>query len=145
MAHRAVIYVRTSSETQGEKSSPIEQEVDCLHLAQEKGLSVVRVYRDVEKYRVGNKLVEPSGSRSDRPALQAMLKDAAKDEFDIILAWREDRLYRGLRSMLTVLETIQDYKIEILLVKELFDSKITCKHTFENLSLAGSTPPNHHK
>lgn len=125
MTRRAVIYIRTSSETQGEKSSPIEQEADCRRLAQEKGLSVVRVYRDMEKYRVGNQLVEPSGSHSDRPSLLAMLKDATRDEFDVILAWREDRLYRGLRSMLTVLEIIQDYKIEILLAKETFDSKIT--------------------
>ncbi|MBE0680731.1 MAG: recombinase family protein [Anaerolineales bacterium] len=124
MSGRAVIYIRTSSESQGANSSPIEQETDCLHLAQEKGLQVVRVYRDVEKYRVGNKLVEPSGSRSDRPGLLAMLKDAARDEFDVILAWREDRLYRGIRAMLTVLETVQDYKIEILLAKEHFDPKI---------------------
>ncbi|MBM4427919.1 MAG: recombinase family protein [Chloroflexi bacterium] len=124
MSRRAVIYIRTSSETQGEKSSPLEQEEDCRRLAQEKGLQVVRIYRDVEKYRVGNKLVEPSGSRSDRPGLLAMLKGAARDEFDVILAWREDRLYRGLRSMLMVLETVQDYKIEILLAKENFDSKI---------------------
>jgi len=88
MTRRAVIYVRTSSETQGESSSPFEQEADCLHLAQEKELQVVRVYRDVEKYQVGNKLVEPSGSRSDRPGLQAMLKNAPRDEFDVILAWR---------------------------------------------------------
>jgi site-specific DNA recombinase len=124
MTRRAVIYVRTSSETQGEKSSPVEQEADCHRLAEEKGLDVVRVYRDVEKYRVGNRFVEPSGTRSDRPGLLAMLQDASKDEFDIILAWREDRLYRGLHSMLTVLETVQDYKIEILLAKENFDSKI---------------------
>jgi DNA invertase Pin-like site-specific DNA recombinase len=71
MARRAVIYIRTSSETQGEKSSPLEQEIDCFHLAKEKGLDVIHVYRDVEKYRVGNRLVEPSGSRSDRPASQA--------------------------------------------------------------------------
>jgi Resolvase, N terminal domain len=72
-----------------------------------------------------NKLVEPSGTRSDRPGLLAMLNDATKDELDVILAWREDRLYRGLRSMLTVLETVQDYKIEIMLAKENFDPKIT--------------------
>lgn len=125
MARRAVVYIRTSSETQGEKSSPVEQEVDCRRLAEEKGLEVIRVYSDVEKYRVGNRLVEPSGSRSDRPGLLAMLKDGTRDEFDIILAWREDRLYRGIRAMLTVLETIQDYGIEILLAKENFDSKIT--------------------
>ena len=124
MSHRAVIYIRTSSETQGANSSPIEQEADCRRLAEEKGLQVIHVYRDVEKYCAGNKLVEPSGSRSDRPGLLAMLKDATKDEFDVILAWREDRLYRGLRSMLMVLETVQDYKIEILLAKENFDSKI---------------------
>jgi ATP-dependent protease HslVU (ClpYQ) peptidase subunit len=47
-----------------------------------------------------------------------MLKDAARDEFEVILAWREDRLYRGIRAMLIVLETIQDYQIEILLAKE---------------------------
>lgn len=123
MSRRAAIYIRTSSEKQGEKFSPLEQEADCRRLAQEKGLDVVHVFRDVEKYRVGNKLVEPSGSRSDRPGLLAMLKDATKDEFDVILAWREDRLYRGLRSMLTVLETIQDYKIEILLAKENFDPR----------------------
>ena len=124
MTRRAAIYIRTSSETQGANSSPVEQETDCLYLAQENGLPVTRVYRDVEKYRVGNRLVEPSGSRSDRPALQSMLKDATRDKFDVILAWREDRLYRGIRAMLTVLETIQDYKIEILLAKETFDTKI---------------------
>lgn len=85
---------------------------------------MVHVYKDVEKYRVGNRLVEPSGSRSDRPALQSMLKDAARDKFDVILAWREDGLYRGIRAMLTVLETVQDYKINILLAKETFDPKI---------------------
>ena len=124
MAHKAVIYIRTSSEAQGEKSSPAEQESDCRRLAAEKGLTVVNVYRDIEKYRVKNKLVEPSGSRCDRPGMIAILKDGAKGEFDVILAWREDRLYRGLRSMLMVMETIQQYKLTILLAKESFDPKI---------------------
>jgi DNA invertase Pin-like site-specific DNA recombinase len=124
MSRTAAIYIRTSSETQGGKSSPSEQEGDCQTLAKEKGLQVVRVYRDVDKYRVSGKLVEPSGSRSDRPGLLDMLKDAAKDKFDVILAWREDRLYRGIRAMLTVLETVQNYKIEIHLAKETFDPKI---------------------
>ena len=91
MYRKAVIYIRTSSEAQGKKASPNEQEADCRSLAKEKGLVVVRVYRDIEKYRVKNKLVEPSGLRSDRPGLLAMLKDAAKGEFDVILAWREDQ------------------------------------------------------
>jgi DNA invertase Pin-like site-specific DNA recombinase len=124
MAYKAVIYVRTSSESQAEKSSPAEQEADCRRLAAEKGLTVVRVYRDIEKYRAKNKLVEPSGSRSDRPGLLDMLKDASKGDFDVILAWREDRLYRGMRSMLIVLDVVQKYKLNILLAKENFDPKI---------------------
>jgi DNA invertase Pin-like site-specific DNA recombinase len=124
MSTRAVIYVRTSSEHQGEKSSPAEQEQDCRQLAAEKGLVIVNVYRDIEKYRVRTKLVEPSGTRSDRPGLLAMLQDAVLDQFDVILAWREDRLYRGMRSMLLVLETIQERKLTVMLARETFDPKI---------------------
>jgi len=124
MGKRAVIYVRTSSEHQGEKSSPIEQEADCQSLASEHGLTVVHIYRDIEKYRVKNKLVEPSGTRYDRPGLLSMLRDAARDQFDVILAWREDRLYRGMRSMLQVLEVTQEHRITIMLARETFDPKI---------------------
>ncbi len=124
MQQRAAIYIRTSSESQGEKASPSEQEADCRSLAKEKGLIVVCVYRDIKKYRVRNKLVEPSGSRTDRPGLLAMLQDISKVKFDVILAWREDRLYRGLRSMLMVLESIQQYKITIMLAKETFVPQI---------------------
>lgn len=121
MQRKAAIYIRTSSESQGEKASPTEQEADCQILAKEKELTVVHVYRDVEKYRVKKRLVEPSGSRTDRPELLVMLQDATRGEFDVILAWREDRLYRGLRSMLMVLEAIELYKITIILAKETFD------------------------
>jgi len=38
MTRRAVIYIRASSETQGEKSSSVEQEADCRLLAEEKGM-----------------------------------------------------------------------------------------------------------
>lgn len=124
MKNRAVIYIRTSSEHQGEKSSPVEQEMDCRKLAEEQGLTIVNIYRDIEKYRVKNKLVEPSGTRPDRPGLVAMLQDAERGAFDVILAWREDRLYRGMRSMLVVLEAVQDNKITVKLAKETFDPKI---------------------
>jgi site-specific DNA recombinase len=124
MGKRAVIYVRTSSEHQGEKSSPVEQEADCQRLASEHGLTVVHIYKDIEKYRVKNKLVEPSGTRYDRPGLLSMLRDAARDQFDVILAWREDRLYRGMRSMLQVLEVTQEHRITIMLARETFDPKI---------------------
>ncbi|HRJ55705.1 MAG TPA: recombinase family protein [Anaerolineales bacterium] len=100
MSRGVVIYIRTSSETLGESSSPVEQESDCRRLAEEKGLQIVHIYRDVEKYQVRNRLVEPSGSRSDRPALQSILKAAARDKFDVVITWREDKLYHGIRAIL---------------------------------------------
>jgi len=124
MSKKAVIYIRTSSEKQGEKASPIEQEADCRKYAEENNLTVVNIYKDIERYRVKNKIIEPSGTRPDRPALLAMLNDAAQGHFDVILAWREDRLYRGMRAMLLVLETIQENKITIMLARETFDAKI---------------------
>jgi DNA invertase Pin-like site-specific DNA recombinase len=93
-------------------------------LAEQHGLNVVAVYRDIERYRVGGRLVDPSGTRSDRPGLVAMLDDAVAGKFDTILAWREDRLYRGMRAMLLVLETIQDHKLDVLLARETFDQKM---------------------
>src|SRR5262245_16542257 len=121
---RAVIYVRTSSEHQGEKASPDEQEADCRKLAELNGLLVGQVYRDIEKYRVKRRLVEPSATRVDRPGLLAMLRDGAAGDFDIILAWKEDRLYRGLRPMLFVLEAIQEYHLDVMLARETFDAKM---------------------
>ena len=121
MGKRAVIYVRTSSEQQAEKNSPVEQEADCREFAAQHGLVVVNVYRDLERYRVKSKWVEPSGTRYDRPGLLAMLRDAADGQFEVILAWREDRLYRGMRAMLLVLETLQQNKLTILLMRENFD------------------------
>jgi DNA invertase Pin-like site-specific DNA recombinase len=124
MTKRAVIYVRTSTENQGEKSSPTEQEADCRKLAAEQGLTVVHVYRDIERYRVKNKWIEPSGRRHDRPGLLAMLEDARQNNFDVIFAWREDRLYRSMRAMLMVIETIQEHKITVMLARETFDSRM---------------------
>ena len=43
MAKRAVIYIRTSSQQQGEKCSPVEQEADCRLFAERQGLIVVNV------------------------------------------------------------------------------------------------------
>lgn len=120
----AAIYIRTSSERQAEKASPEEQEADCHKLAEEHGLTVVDVYRDIERYRSGKRLVDPSGTRADRPALVAMLRDARAGKFGTILAWREDRLYRGMRAMLLVLETLQEHNLQILLACETFDQKL---------------------
>ena len=118
---RAVIYIRVSTEKQAEKVSPDAQEQDGREYAEKQGYRVVAVYRDIERYRVGGRMVEPSGTRRDRPGLKAMLAGAYAGNFDVIIAWREDRLYRGLRPMMDVLDCLKETEVTVELVKETFD------------------------
>lgn len=119
----AAIYKRTSSEEQAKKASPEEQERDCRAVAEQHGLTVLRVYSDIERYRVKGRMVEPSGTRDDRPGLLAMLADAAAGQFGTIIAWREDRLYRSPKACVKVLGVVESHKITVLLARENFDQK----------------------
>lgn len=121
---RAAIYVRVSTEGQAEKVSPRAQEADARALCESKGYEVVDVYRDTEPYRVGRRMMQPSGTRADRPQLRRMLADAEAGKFAVIVAWREDRLYRSVRPMLDVIETTDRAKVDIELVKETFDRQL---------------------
>jgi site-specific DNA recombinase len=122
---RAAIYVRVSSEKQAEKVSPEAQETDARTLCERQGYIVAEVYRDTEKYRVNGRMVEPSGTRQDRPQFKRMLRDADAGLFDVIIAWREDRLYRGVnRAMLEISERVKSKAITVELVKEHYDPAI---------------------
>lgn len=133
---RAAIYVRVSSERQAKgtlkerslnpeeakKHSPKAQEQDCRELCERQGYIVTEVYRDTEKYRVGGRLVEPSGTRSDRPQFKRMLADADAGAFDVIIAWREDRMYRGAnRACMEISERVEHKVIEVELAKDHYD------------------------
>jgi DNA invertase Pin-like site-specific DNA recombinase len=113
-----------SSELQAVKASPGEQERSCREHAKAKGYAVVEVYRDIERYRLKGRMVEPSGTRSDRPGLVKMLAAGEAGFFDVIVAWREDRLYRGLRPMLAVLDLVERGCFTIDLVTETFDPRM---------------------
>lgn len=121
---RAAIYIRVSSERQAERISPAAQETDCKALCKRNGYQLVATYRDTEKYLAGKRQVEPSATRADRPAFKAMLAAARAGQFDVIVAWREDRLYRAFRPMLDVLDMLDETGINIELVKETFDKQV---------------------
>lgn len=121
---RAAIYRRVSSEVQGERVSPEVQLSDSEQQARAHGYVVVGVYSDIERYRVRGRLVEPSGSRVDRPAFVRMLADGRAGKFDLIIAWKEDRLYRGVHPAVMVDDLIEDSGVTVELVKETFDRKM---------------------
>jgi len=122
---RAGIYIRVSSERQAgpDKVSPDKQLSDCKKLCKTEGYSIASIYKDTKRYRSGGKLVEPSATRNDRPEFNRMLKDADDGNFDVLIAWREDRLYRGVnRSMLEISERVTKNIIDVKLVKEHYDA-----------------------
>lgn len=122
---RAAIYVRVSSEKQAEKVSPETQENDARERCKQLDYLVIEVYADTERYRINGRLVEPSGTRHDRPQFKRMLSDIDAGKIDVIVAWREDRLYRGVnRAMLEISERVKSGTVEVELVKEHYDPAI---------------------
>ena len=48
-----------------------------------------------------------SGSKDRRPVLDALIKDAKRRRFDVLICWRLDRLGRNLRHLITLLDELQ--------------------------------------
>lgn len=62
-----------------------------------------------------------SGAKDRRPALDALLKDAKRRRFDVVAAWRLDRLGRNLRHLVTMLEELQGLGIVFVSLGEGID------------------------
>ncbi len=125
MTKRVAIYIRVSTERQADKVSPETQEADCRDYCINHGYEIIDIYRDIERYRSSGKMVEPSGTRSDRPQFKRMLADIDSGRIELLIAWREDRLYRGAnRAMIEINERVKDKRLEVELVKEHYDPSI---------------------
>lgn len=125
MAKRAAIYARVSRAYKDEDDRvTIEAQLeDAEAYCKERGYIVVARYIDKDKYKARRKIVSPSGTRKDRPAYLEMLRAAEAGEFDVIVAWKEDRLYRGMYAALPLVEVLDECRnnLAVELVKETFD------------------------
>ena len=63
-----------------------------------------------------------SGTRERRPALDAMLRDARRRRFDIVVVWRLDRLGRSLRDLVGVIDEFAEVGIEFTSLGEGIDT-----------------------
>lgn len=85
---KGAIYARYSSHGQNEQS--IEGQVnDCLRYAEENNIKIIQTYTDRAK----------TGTNDQRDGLQAMLSDAKKGIYDVILVWKIDRFGRNREEM----------------------------------------------
>ena len=62
-----------------------------------------------------------SGTKDRRPALDALMKDARRRRFDVLVVWRLDRLGRNLKHLVTLLEDVQAVGIAFVSLGEGID------------------------
>lgn len=63
-----------------------------------------------------------SGSKDRRPALDAMLAEAKRRKFDVVVCWRLDRLGRSLRHLINLLDEIQTLGVGFVTLGEGIDT-----------------------
>lgn len=104
----AAIYVRVSTTDQRVES----QLYDLRELAKQRGLQVVKEY--------GDRGI--SGSKARRPGLDALMADARRNRFDIVLVAAFDRVARNVRHFLEVLDELNHLGIEFVSLRENIDT-----------------------
>ena len=97
--NKVAIYVRVSTTSQAEEGYSIEEQRDKLEAyCKIKDWSVYDVYTDGGF----------SGSNTNRPAIERLIKDAKNKKFDTILVYKLDRLSRSQKDTLYLIEDIED-------------------------------------
>lgn len=104
------IYTRVSTAGQ----SCAAQEAELRQIAARAGWEIVEVYSDHG--------FSGAKSRKDRPALDKLLKDAARRRFDLIACWSVDRLGRSVRDLIDFLQEIRSLGIGLYLHQQGLDS-----------------------
>jgi DNA invertase Pin-like site-specific DNA recombinase len=90
------------------------QERELQAIADRMGWEVVKVYRD--------RGVSGAKSRENRPAFDALCKDAARRKFDMVMAWSVDRLGRSLQDLVGFLSDVHGYGIDLFLHQQGVDT-----------------------
>jgi DNA invertase Pin-like site-specific DNA recombinase len=107
---RAVFYLRVSTIDQ----TTANQERELRAIAARMGCEVVKVYKDHG--------ISGARGRNGRPAFDALCRDAARRQFDVIVAWSVDRLGRSLQDLVGFLSEIHALKIDLYLHQQGLDT-----------------------
>ena len=114
-----VIYARYSSHNQREES--IEQQIDeCTRFAGREGISIVEIYTDEAV----------SGKTDKRNGFQRMLRDAEKHKFEVVIAYKSNRIARNMLNALQYEERLGKLGINTLYVKEEFGNNAAGRFAF---------------
>jgi DNA invertase Pin-like site-specific DNA recombinase len=107
---RAVFYLRVSTIDQ----TTANQERELREIAARMGCEVVKVYKDHG--------ISGAKGRNGRPAFDALCRDAARRQFDVIMAWSVDRLGRSLQDLVGFLSELHALGIDLFLHQQGLDT-----------------------
>lgn len=112
--NKVAIYIRVSTTSQAEEGYSIDEQKDKLKsYCRIKDWNVYKIYTDGGF----------SGSNTERPALEKLIKDAKNKKFDTVLVYKLDRLSRSQKDTLYLIEEIFIKNgIEFLSLQENFDT-----------------------
>jgi DNA invertase Pin-like site-specific DNA recombinase len=115
---RAAIYVRVSTLHRSRRGdvlaleqNPDVQERPLRQLVEQRGWTLHRVYSD-----------RMSGARADRPGLSALLEDARRGAFDVVIVWRFDRFARSVEQLVSSLAEFRALGIGFVSQTEALDT-----------------------
>jgi DNA invertase Pin-like site-specific DNA recombinase len=107
---RAVLYLRVSTLDQ----TTANQERELREIAGRMGCKIVKIYKDHG--------ISGTRGRDKRPGFDALCRDAAKRQFDVIMAWSVDRLGRSLQDLVGFLSEIHSLKVDLYLHQQGLDT-----------------------
>jgi DNA invertase Pin-like site-specific DNA recombinase len=110
MTKQAVLYLRVSTVEQ----STANQERELRAVAERMGWQITKVYRDHG--------ISGAKGRDKRPQFDALLKAAARREFDVVMAWSVDRLGRSLQDLVGFLSELHAMRVDLFLHQQGLDT-----------------------
>jgi DNA invertase Pin-like site-specific DNA recombinase len=105
---KVAIYCRVSTAEQSIEM----QRSDLRRYWEQRGFEIFREYADEGV----------SGTKDRRPALDALMQDARKRLFDVVVCWRFDRFARSTRHLIQALEEFRHLGIEFISYQENIDT-----------------------
>ena len=113
MSKKVAIYVRVSTKRD---QTTENQRIELQKYCERQGWQVADVYDDSGI----------SGSKSDRPAVARMMKDAAQGKVQVVCVWKIDRLARSVADLLNILSTLRSHGVDFVSTTQAIDTTTSC-------------------
>jgi len=115
---RSAIYVRVSTANKSKQGDVVSfvqnlevQEEPLNGLVTQRGWTLYKLYSD-----------RASGAKERRPGLDALMADARRGLFDVVVVWRFDRFARSVKQLVLALEEFRSLGIDFISHQEALDS-----------------------